>query len=537
MKINKRDQITLDTDFVHSKIKVYTPWGKHLKSQLKPYLNHDMNALIEAYDILEGLIKHIEKNPRLFKSLRNVFKRIKTLDGTFKRIHSEEVLTVTELFEIKSFQFLIDEIEELLKPLDLEIPCVNDIKGIHGVRKLLDPYDYGVKSFYVYDCYSKRLEKIRKDLKDYERQVKIIKNQIHEDLKANYAVKVKRNGEILVNKSNEDLIKVLKSHERLYYKSENVMSVIFDLKISGDIQKLLKRIDDLKTIEEKEVYQVRQNLTKGIADYLSDLVDNYHNIGKLDLLIGKGYFSMAFKTTKPKLLKKPGIFIKEGRHLIVEKNLVSQDKKYTPISIDLKPGVTLITGANMGGKTVSLKMIGLLCYIAQLGLFVPAESFEFYPLNFISTSIGDFQDINKGLSSFGSEIQCIKSVMDRKESFGLLLIDELARGTNPTEGFALSKSIIDYMKEKKYITVISTHFDGLVEDDIDHYQVKGLKEIKAGLGIEALEQHMDYTLISVKEIEEIPKDALNIARYLGFDEKVIANAESYLKKGSVGIGE
>jgi DNA mismatch repair ATPase MutS len=207
------------------------------------------------------------------------------------------------------------------------------------------------------------------------------------------------------------------------------------------------------------------------------------------------------------------------------------------VSVHLSTGVSLLTGANMGGKTVSLKMVGLLTYMAQLGLFIPAKRFQFKPVKYIFASLGDDQDINRGLSSFGAEIENVKQAIDHCETYGLILIDELARGTNPKEGYALSKALIQYFNNKKSIIFISTHFDGLVFEGIHHLQVKGLKEISEDISFENIQEHMDYRLIEVKNKTQVPKDALNISRILGLRSEVIDAAEKILEEGSERSGE
>ncbi len=123
--------------------------------------------------------------------------------------------------------------------------------------------------------------------------------------------------------------------------------------------------------------------------------------------------------------------------------------EYTPISIELKEGVSCITGANMGGKTVSLKLVGLLTTMAQHGLLVPAKKMVLGLNNFIKASIGDIQSTEKGLSTFGGEIKLIQEAIELSDKKGLILIDELASGTNPEEGYALSKAIVEYLLRKK----------------------------------------------------------------------------------------
>lgn len=527
---------TLNVEYIHSKIRVYSPFGKKLKEGLKTFGTKDIKELSLAYERLEVLVKAIEKRGHVFSELREKFKKVMTLDQSFSRIEKDQVLTVTEFFEIKTFLFLLIEIEALLSKTNVDLPKRYQVHRIEVLEKLLDPNDYQVKSFYVYDNYSKKLSNIRKNLKEETTKKDKAYKKIIEDLQKDYELKIKRSGEIIVDKNNKKIIEKFKADDRVYYQNENIMSVIFSIKSSELLEEYIEKIDHLKVLEEKEVDKIRKDLTVRIKDELDLLRNNYESIGYLDLLMGKAYFSLAFNGIKPVINGKPSLAIEAGRHIIVEENLRQKEKEYIPISIETNPGVTLITGANMGGKTVSLKMIGLLLYIAQLGLFVPAKAFGFYPIDFIRTSIGDAQDIHKGLSSFGAEIEVIKEAT-LTDGFGLLLVDELARGTNPVEGYALSKGIIDFFKKKEMMTIISTHFDGLADDGLKHYQVKGLKEINETLDVETIDEHMDYRLIPVQSSKTVPKDALNIAKLLGLKDEILRSAEKYLLKGSEGSGK
>jgi DNA mismatch repair ATPase MutS len=527
---------TLDISYVYSKIRVYSPFGKKLKEGLKTYNTQNIEGLSLAYDRLEKLIMAIEKKGHVFSELREKFKQVMTLDQSFSRIEKDQVLTVTELFEIKTFLFLLIEMEVLINKANVDLPKRYQVHRIEVIEKLLDPNDYQVKSFYIYDNYSKKLSNIRKALKEETVKKDKAYKKIIEDLQKDYALKIKRSGEIVVDKNNKKLIEKFEKDQRVYYQNENIMSVIFSIKSSELLEEHIEKIDHLKVLEEKEVDKIRKDLTVRIKSELALLKDNYESIGYLDLLMGKAYFSLAFNGVKPRIEEKPRLKIEAGRHIIVEENLRKKEKEYIPISIETNAGVTLITGANMGGKTVSLKMIGLLLYIAQLGLFVPAKTFSFHPIDFIRTSIGDAQDIHKGLSSFGAEIEVIKGAT-LTNGFGLLLVDELARGTNPIEGYALSKGIIDFFKNKEMMTIISTHFDGLADDDLKHYQVKGLKEINESIDVETIDEHMDYRLIPVQSDKSVPKDALNIAKLLGLTDEILRSAEKYLLKGSEGSGK
>ena len=196
----------------------------------------------------------------------------------------------------------------------------------------------------------------------------------------------------------------------------------------------------------------------------------------------------------------------------------------------------------MGGKTVSLKLVGMIAILAQYGYFVPAASARVGMSNFMQILIGDSQSIERGLSSFGSEMEELKEILDNSKERSLLLIDEIASGTNPAEGLALTKSIIDYLKKREYISLITTHFETVTDDeDIVNMQVTGLanadfdrlnRELRYANRrerIETIQKHMDYRLTRVSSTGEIPKDALNIAKMLGIDKDIIEKAKQYIE--------
>ncbi len=537
MKLNESTIKTIDCDFVHSKIKVFSPYGKKLKKDLIPFNSNQVKNLEDEYNRIEKIMFSINKNKYSFIELRNKFKDIKNLENTFKRLEDDKTLTVTEFFEIKCFIYTIIDSIKILDKLKLDLEEKYILYRTEELENLLDPDGYEIKSFYIYDTYSKELSNIRNNIKELSMKKQLKYKKMLEEVKNDYSLKILRNGDLTVDKDNTLLIEAIKNDDRFYYKSETFMNITFIVKANEDLDEISKKLEELKLLEEKETEEIRKKLSKEMKKQLDYLINMNNRIGYLDLLIAKSYFSLGFKGSKPVLTDDKKIKIIDGRHIIVEESLKKNDGKYIPVSVDLTNGVSLITGANMGGKTVSLKMVGLLTYIAQLGLFVPAKKFEFKPVDFIMTSIGDYQDIKQGLSTFGAEVEAIKEAIILNDKYGLLLIDELASGTNPKEGFALSKAIIDYFKTGNGITIISTHFDGLVDKDIKHFQVKGLKEIDENSDFKNMEKYMDYNLIEVSTFKEVPKDAINISKLMGLNKSIIKSAENYLNKGSEKIGK
>jgi dsDNA-specific endonuclease/ATPase MutS2 len=232
----------------------------------------------------------------------------------------------------------------------------------------------------------------------------------------------------------------------------------------------------------------------------------------------------------------------------VKSILSKENKKYMPISIDINKKITLITGANMGGKSVSMKTIVLNLYLFQCGFYVFGEDANLCVFDFIYLISDDMQDINKGLSTFGAEIIKLKEITKlMKHQDGFIALDEFARGTNPSEGKILLKSICTYFKRFNSISLISTHYDEVMQENVDHYQVIGLKNVdfkglkrqvdlklsskgSSSKSIDILQDNMDYRLEKVNKEAKVPKDALNICKLLGLSNEIIEIAQDIQEK-------
>lgn len=214
--------------------------------------------------------------------------------------------------------------------------------------------------------------------------------------------------------------------------------------------------------------------------------------------------------------------------------LKDQKKSFTPVSIALSRGATVITGANMGGKSVALKSVALNIVLAHCGFFPFAKSASLPLFDSMYIVSEDLESVDRGLSSFGGEIVRFNEVMRRIENeFAFLLLDEFARGTNPDEGAAIVQSVTQYLNRCNAVSVLATHYDGVVQYASAHYQVIGLKELDveqlarelAGLsgdvGVTLIGRHMNYGLYRVEGKEDCPRDALNICRLLGMKNEIV----------------
>lgn len=526
----------LDLNFIFQKLKVQTPFGVKQKKDMRVYKADESSALYAHYETIEVLIKALDQEPVTFKKIRDIMSHFKSLDLTLERIYDLEVLSVTELFEIKYFTFMLKALA--MKSNEIEAVQSYQLERLVYIEKLLDPDQLEMNTFYIYDAYSEKLKSIRQEIKSLEHEILSEKKAERVKWAEKLNLKIRPNDEVTVEKHAVEKLKALDEHEAFVYVSDTFMHKTYKVKTSEAALLKAQRLSDLKLEEEQEEYIVRKYLTESLAQHLYDIRIQIFCIGKLDLHLAQAYLAKAYKMVKPKLSDKMLFKMQNGRHLKVEEHLKAEKLEFVPISMELMSGVTCITGANMGGKTISLRLIGQMIIMAQYGLFVPCESLEFKPLNFMFLSDLDGQSIDKGLSTFGAEMVNISKVLKRADEAGLILIDELARGTNPKEGFAISKAIIHYLKKQSSISVITTHFDGLADEkDVLHLQVTGLSQVDfedleinlEQTNLEIVHQLMDYRLKIVTDKESVPKDALKISKLMGIDDDILDHAKYILE--------
>jgi dsDNA-specific endonuclease/ATPase MutS2 len=453
-------------------------------------------------------------------------------------------LSVVELFEIKSLLLKMKRIIELLQDaghrLSEEFILIDTIE----LLDIIDPRKDRMNTFYIYDDFSEKLGDLRKRKREFEINVRKAQKVIKQQIEAKYGITLTPKFDYVVSKSNKELVKIIREIPELAAGDEDYLSVIFVLKNTDEIDEIIREMDRLNESIDEEETLIREKLSQEVFRFSGILLKNCDKIGELDFTLSKAVYARQHRCVKPQLVKEHMIGIEDGRHLVVEEILNQKSKPYCPVSIQLADGVTCITGANMGGKTVSLKLVGLVAMLTQYGFFVPCSAATVGLSNYIHILIGDSQSMQRGLSSFGSEMEELKEILDQSKDRSLILIDEIASGTNPVEGLALTKSLVGYLKARPYISLITTHFDSVtVGEGVKNMQVRGLanadfirleKELRYANRrerIEIIQKYMDYRLYHAKNDEEIPKDALNIAKMLGIYDEIIENAKQLLNDG------
>lgn len=517
-------------DYIFNEVKPITEYGIRTKQEAKPFIKGQEADLKAEFNKIGAFIESRQR-----RDIIDVLKHIKNILETIQRAKSNQVLDEVELFEIKNFLILVEKMDKILRGISNNDLKLLQLTPLPQLYEKLDPAHEKLNTFYIYDEYSQKLKKIRSEKRQIEKHISLLKKRIREEIQEKHNIKLNLKDEVTISKSQKDKINELNKEVNLRLFGENYLNIIYKIKNSDEIDELEKRYEELTFEEDDEEYKIRQKLSVSIKEFSHILQKNTEIIGEIDYLIAKANYAQKTCSVEPEIINELQITIKGGRNLKLEKILKDKHIEYVPIDLNLNKNVSCITGANMGGKTVTLRMIGQIAAMASFGMFVPCEYARLCLFERIFISAGDNQSIEKGLSTFGAEIVNLKEALKSSDLRCLILIDELAGGTNPKEGYAITKAVVNYLKKKDCITVLTTHYDNIANDeDIKNLQVKGLSlpdetDFSKQDNIDSIQKYMDYRLIEVNYSGDIPKDALRIAKMAGIDEEIIKDAENYLK--------
>lgn len=269
----------------------------------------------------------------------------------------------------------------------------------------------------------------------------------------------------------------------------NVQGMIHDQSSTGStlfiepmaVVKLNNDLKELYAKEQEEIQVILARLSEDTAEYIEEIRTDYRSLTNLDFIFARGRLALEMNGSRPLFNTEGRIYIREGRHPLLDA------RKVVPITISLGKDFTLliVTGPNTGGKTVSLKTVGLLTLMGQAGLHIPAgDHSELAVFHQVYADIGDEQSIEQSLSTFSSHMTNIVSFLQDVDENSLVLFDELGAGTDPTEGAALATAILSYLHKRGIRAMATTHYSELkvyalstpgVENACCEFDVESLK--------------------------------------------------------------
>lgn len=288
------------------------------------------------------------------------------------------------------------------------------------------------------------------------------------------------------------------------------------------IVNLNNELRELEMAEEEEIARILLELSEAVAEHYHDIKNNQKLLLQLDFIMAKGKLSRRMEAEEPRINDEGILDIRQGRHPLID------PKKVVPINVSVgKDYRTLvITGPNTGGKTVTLKTVGLLSMMAQCGLHIPASSQSRIPIyRDIFADIGDEQSIEQSLSTFSSHMKNIVRIVAEADGNSLVLVDELGAGTDPTEGAALAIAILETLYRQGASTVATTHYN----------EIKKYALSTEGVENASMEFNVDTLSPTYRLTIGIPgkSNAFEISKKLGLSGSLIDRAAQLIERGDI----
>ena len=285
---------------------------------------------------------------------------------------------------------------------------------------------------------------------------------------------------------------------------------------------VVKLNNDLKELygkEQEEIQVILARLSLDASEYMEEIRTDYQILCELDFIFAKGALALSMNAKRPVFNTNGYIHIREGRHPLLNKKTV------VPITVTLGGAFDLliITGPNTGGKTVSLKTVGLFTLMGQAGLHIPAlDRSELAVFETVYADIGDEQSIEQSLSTFSSHMTNIVSFLQKVDAHSLVLFDELGAGTDPTEGAALAIAILSYLHDRGIRTMATTHYSEL---KVFALSTPGVENACCEFDVETLRPTY-HLLIGIPG----KSNAFAISEKLGLPKHIIESAKSHLSE-------
>lgn len=484
-----------------------TSLGKDLAARLKPSTDlEQVNSLQEETDEASQVIRLNVPVP-----LGGIF----DIRPSLKRSVIGGVLSTSECLDVANTIYGGRQVKDFIIGLDEDLPILKElVEGISPLRNLeleikrcID--DHGQ----VMDSATEKLRGIRSSIRTHE-------SRIREKLESYTRTKSNMLSDAIITIRNERYVLPVK-HE---YRGA-VGGIIHDQSASGQtlfmepkaVVDLNNQLQELRANEKQEIDRILRELSQHIAEEEVSLSENVRILAQVDYMFARANLAREMKASRPTMNNQGYIKMQQARHpLIAPDEVVANDieigKEYTSI---------VITGPNTGGKTVTLKMVGLCTLMAQSGLQVPAlDGCEMAVFEHVFADIGDEQSIEQNLSTFSSHMTNIVDILNHVDNRTLVLFDELGAGTDPQEGAALAMSILDEVVSRNARVIATTHYPELKAYGYNREQV-----INASMEFDVQTLQPTYRLLI-----GVPgrSNAFEISKRLGLDPTIIDRAKSHI---------
>ncbi|MFP4698240.1 MAG: endonuclease MutS2 [Eubacteriales bacterium] len=486
--------------------------GKKMCQQLQPYNTYQI-VLCKQKETTEAVTMIYKKGNIPLKNFKDIHPEI-------HRLNIGGVLGMIDFLNISNVLEITSKLKQYEKT-DVDLPSLTITNYFEQLEPLTPLYKKINKCILSEEEMS---DDASHELRNIRRKINRTNERIHEKL--NQLI----NSSSVRNMLQENVITLRNNRYCLPVKQEyrqQFSGMIHDQSSSGatlfiepmSVVKLNNEIKELTSKEQEEIERILSELSAETAGYTNELTQNIETLAMLDFIFAKASLSIKHQGSEP-IFNNDGIIqIKKARHPLLDKE--------TAVPIDVVIGkefdMLVITGPNTGGKTVSLKTVGLLTLMGQSGLHIPA--FDKSKLAFfeeVYADIGDEQSIEQNLSTFSSHMTNIINILNNADNKSLVLFDELGAGTDPTEGAALAMSILQYLHEKKVRTIATTHYSEL---KIFALSTEGIENASCEFDVKTLKP-------TYKLLIGIPgkSNAFAISKRLGLPNYIIDDAKQLISQ-------
>ncbi|MFA7543385.1 MAG: AAA family ATPase [Candidatus Cloacimonadaceae bacterium] len=447
-------------------------------------------------------------------------------------VSEKSQLSLPDFFELKKYLFHYIELRNYVIKHNLTGYPLPDAGALF---KLLDPEGNGLPVFRLSPLFSPRLAEI-----DKERQALNLKlkHERHAYLQeARKVLEMDNLKEVFcLSRSEHVLIHKLTQTPYFLRQSENVANITYSLADSEKSNELKAQIasqNEALEAEEERILKELSNKVKAEIPLLKAIMQDCADIG-WDYMLAA--FARDYDCCIPTLQNKPEkLSFKAARNLPLQLALAKEERSYQSLDIFFEAGANLITGPNMGGKTSILKCIAQMAELLRHGIPLPAREASLPLYDFIYYNSEGESD---NLSSFGAEVVALNKALENK-GHGLYILDEFARGTNPSEGELLATAVIRHLAKTPHTLIAATHYAKPARiEEIAHFHIKGIAadfdakinpESRLEQRLKLLASAMDYSLVKEDSGTQPPMDAIRIAKILGLPEEIFSRIESEIE--------
>lgn len=473
MELTHKQKEDMGLAFVLDRLSPLSPLGREKKRALEPYAREERGALERELENLDRAVA-LGDHPALNR-FRQGLMQLRDIRATVDRL-KERSLDQVELFELKRYLLLLSELAAAFRILEAQARWEGlSLRDVSQALAVLDPEGERNPTFSLRASWSEELAAVRAEKAEIEKRI---------------------------------------------------------AQTSGEEREgLLTRRTGIVAREAAAEQALCEDLSRRLRPWQPAIAESLEALGRLDLLLAKAALVRELGGRKPTLTEKELSFVNMV-HPAVADRLRRQGARFTPLSLSLSPGAAVLTGANMGGKSVCLKTLALNVYLTHCGLFPFAQQAAVPFFDQLCLIRGEGEDGREGLSSFGGELMAADGAARAvREGFCLVLFDEFARGTNPAEAQRFQQGALSYFDRSGSVCLFVTHYEAVAARARRRFLTRGIRDMDLAEGrrrIEAgadklavLRSCMDYGIEEVTAAD-LPQRALAVAELLGVEGELLS---------------